>query len=226
MLDQKDMAASRDAIRPTRRCATTDGALRADFVEQVRAGDRGAGCRGAARPRRRPAPGRRRRSPRGARSRAAAAPDRADGRRLRLHGAHRGRRHGARGDPRGTAGARPSPRASASSTPTTPSTSSRTCRKQEQAEILEQLPPLERVRARAQPLLSGRLRRPAHADRVHRGAAVLDRRARPSTTCARPTTCRTRFYELYVVDPGATGFSARSRSTGCCAPSGRCRSPS
>ena len=50
--------------------------------------------------------------------------------------------------------------------------------KQEQAEILEQLPPPERGARRAHPALSGRFRRPADADRVHRGAAVLDRRRR------------------------------------------------
>ena len=61
---------------------------------------------------------------------------------------------------------------------------------QEQAEILEQMPPPERGARRAHPALSGEFRRPADADRVHRGAAVLDRRRRHRPSCARPPTCR------------------------------------
>ena len=48
---------------------------------------------------------------------------------------------------------------------------------EDQEEILEKLPPSERDRAGAQPGLSGKFRRPADADRVHRGAAGLDRGA-------------------------------------------------
>ena len=48
---------------------------------------------------------------------------------------------------------------------------------EDQEEILEKLPPPERDRARAQPALSGKFRRPADADRVHHGAAGLDGRA-------------------------------------------------
>ena len=48
--------------------------------------------------------------------------------------------------------------------------------KEEQAEILDQLPPPERVALERSLRLSGGFRRPAHADRVHRRAAVLDRR--------------------------------------------------
>ena len=73
--------------------------------------------------------------------------------------------------------------------------------KDEQAEILEQLPADERGRAGAQPGLSGKLRRPAHADRVHRGRRRIGPSARPSTTCARPPDLPDRFWELYVVDP-------------------------
>ena len=49
--------------------------------------------------------------------------------------------------------------------------------RKEQDEILQQLPHGRAGRARTQPDLSGRIRRPADADRVHRGAAVLECRA-------------------------------------------------
>ena len=93
----------------------------------------------------------------------------------------------------------------------------------DQEEILEKLPPSGARRARAQPGLSGKLRRPADADRVHRGAAGLDRGAgdRLHARDAGPAgpllrdLCRRR---------RSTG-RARSRSTRCCARAGRCRLP-
>ena len=48
---------------------------------------------------------------------------------------------------------------------------------------------------------------------------------RPSTTCARPPICRTASTSFTSSTPTAV-FSARCRSTGCCAASVRCRSPS
>ncbi len=97
--------------------------------------------------------------------------------------------------------------------------------KDEQAEILEQLPRRRARRARAQPRLPGELGRPAHADRVHRGRARIGPWARPSTTCARRPTCRTASGSS-TWSIRTAGSRARSRSTGCCAPSGRCRSRS
>ena len=80
-------------------------------------------------------------------------------------------------------------------------------------------------RGRAHPALSGGLRRPPHADRVHRRAAVLDgrRRHRPHARDRRPAGPLLRALRGRR---RAASFWARSRSTGCCAPSGRCRSPS
>ncbi len=49
--------------------------------------------------------------------------------------------------------------------------------KAEQTEILDQLPPTERIAAGSQPRLSGAIRRPADADRRYRGYAVMERRA-------------------------------------------------
>ena len=56
-------------------------------------------------------------------------------------------------------------------------------------------------RAPALPRLSGGQRRPADADRVHRRAAVLDRRADDRLHARDARTCRTRFYEIFVIDP-------------------------
>ena len=72
--------------------------------------------------------------------------------------------------------------------------------KEEQAEILEQLPPTERVALAKAPRLSGRIRRPADADRVHRGAAGLDRRA-DHRLHARDRGSARALLRDYVVDP-------------------------
>ena len=91
--------------RPTLRvhCATTPARIREAYVDEGQRGDRRRRRRDIARTGGRPARGRCRRPPRSARCGAAPAPDRPDGAGLRLHGPGRGRRHGARGDPRGTA---------------------------------------------------------------------------------------------------------------------------
>ena len=74
--------------------------------------------------------------------------------------------------------------------------------KADQDEILDALPATERVALQRALDYPGGLGRPADADGVHRRAAVLDASARRSTTCATAPTCRTRFYEIFVVDPG------------------------
>ena len=56
-------------------------------------------------------------------------------------------------------------------------------------------------RARAQPGISRGDRRPSHADGLRGGAAVLDGRARSSTTCARREDLPDTFSDIYVVDP-------------------------
>ncbi len=103
MVDHKDMAAAA-APAPEAPLRDDDGALRPEFVarvaEAVEAGDVGGPYAAG----RRTARSRRRRPDRGARPRPAPAAHRTDGRRLRLHRADRGRRHGARGHPRGAAG--------------------------------------------------------------------------------------------------------------------------
>ena len=132
---------------------------------------------------------------------------------------------GPRGDPRGAAVRRPSPKASAISIPTMPRRSSRTLPEEEQAEVLEQMPQPERGAVEQHPALSGGLRRPPHADRVHRGVAVLDgrRRDRPHARDRRPAGP-----VLRALRGGRRPEAARRgrRSTACCAPSGRFRSPS
>ena len=72
---------------------------------------------------------------------------------------------------------------------------------QEQAEILAADATARAQRGRAHPALSGRIRRPADADRVHRGAAVVDRRRRHRPH-ARDRRSAGAFFELYVVDEG------------------------
>ena len=78
-------------------------------------------------------------------------------------------------------------------------------------------------RARAQPRLSGELRRPAHADRVHRRAAGLDRRPDDRLYARNRRSAGALLRALRRST--TTGISsAPSRSTVCCAPSARCRS--
>ena len=95
---------------------------------------------------------------------------------------------------------------------------------QEQAEILEQMPPPGARRARAHPALPGRLGRPPDADRIHRGAAGLDRGPghRLHARHGGPAGPFLRALRGRRVTEAAR---ARSRSTGCCGPSVRCRSP-
>ena len=107
----------------------------------------------------------------------AAALRRTAGQRLRLHRADRGRRRGPRGNPRRTAAedrrrgrARPRfRRCGLHSRGPAEAGAGRNPRAAAAARAR---------RARAQPALSGRIRRPADADRIHRGAADLDRRPR------------------------------------------------
>ena len=96
---------------------------------------------------------------------------------------------------------------------------------EDQEEILEKLPPSERERARAQPALSGKFRRPADADRVHRGAAGLDRGAGDRLHARHARSAGSVLRDLRGRFRHSTG-RARSRSTRCCARAGRCRSPS
>ena len=79
-------------------------------------------------------------------------------------------------------------------------------------------------RARAHPALSGRLRRPPHADRVHRRAAVVDRRPRHRPH-ARDRRSAGPLLRALCRRRRAQASRRGRRSTGCCAPSGRCRSP-
>ena len=72
--------------------------------------------------------------------------------------------------------------------------------KEEQADILRAAAGARAHRAGAQPVLPGRLGRPAHADRVHRRAAVLDR-GPDHRLHARNPDLPDRFYEIFVVDP-------------------------
>ena len=179
MLDEKDMLDETDGRHGRSRRLGAARRRGRDPARLRRAGDRGdprARRRPAARAGRRAARIRHRRPDRGARRRAAPAADRADGLRLRLHGADRSRRHGARGDPRG---ARDRDRGRGR-----PRARFRRCR-------LHPGRPAEgraggnpgataaarARRARAPPRLPGSLGRAAHADRVHRGAAGVDRRA-------------------------------------------------
>ncbi len=96
---------------------------------------------------------------------------------------------------------------------------------EEQAEILEQLPPPER----------GALERILHYPESSAGRRMQTEfiAVPPSWTVGhaidymRETAdLPDRFFELYVVDDGAQAARRGRRSTGCCAPSGRCRSPS
>ena len=97
--------------------------------------------------------------------------------------------------------------------------------KDEQSEILAQLPPPERVALAAQPAIPGRFRRPAHADRIHRRAGRLDRRAGHRLHARDRRSARPLLRTLRRRRPTAVSW-ARCRSTGCCAASARCRSPS
>ncbi len=219
MVDQADMTGTTAAAA----FRDDDGAIRSEFLDQVREAIERNDAAALAGAGRRAARGRHRRPDRGARCRAAAALRRTDGPRVRLHRAHRGRRHGPRGNPRrgavqGHRRGRPRSRF-------------RRCRLHSRGPAEAGAGRNPRAvaaararRARAHPALSGRLRRPAHADRVHRGAAVLDRRRRhrPHARDRRPAGPL-----LRALRGGRrrASCSARSRSTGCCAPSGRCRSP-
>ena len=214
MLDEKDIAARPMATRRSQRPALRDeeGAIRARL--------RRAGDRGDPRPRRRPVAraGRRtarirhRRPDRGARCRAAPAADRADGRRLRLHGADRSRRHGARGDPRG---ARDRDRGRGC-----PRARFRRCRLHpgRPAEGRAGGNPGATAAARARragapPRLPGSLGRAAHADRVHRGAAAVDRRADHRLHARDRGPARALLRDLRD-RCGTASSSARCRSTG------------
>ena len=218
MVDQKDMAetathgvAGEGAAGPALR--DEDGAIRPEFVETVAEAiaGRDAGLLRAL-------VGELHESDTGdlieaLDHRPAPAAHRADGQGLRLHGADRSRRYGARGDPRGTAEPRPSPRACASSIPTTRSTSWKTCRRT------------------SRPRSSSSCRRPIasrwrSASTTRKSSA--GRRMQTEFIAVPPswTVGQTidymretedlpeRFFEIYVVDRGTASSSARCRSTG------------
>ena len=199
-----------------------DGAIRAEFVEQVARGDRGGRRRRAAQAGRRPARSRPRRLAGGARAGAAPAPGRTARHRLRLHRADRGRRRGARGNPR---------RAAAE----TVAEGVRDLESDDAVAILEDLP---QGRAGRDPraIAAARARRarpqPANTRKIPPAGACrpnsspcrrLGPSGRRSTTCARPPICPSASTN-FTWSTSDGRFSARCRSTGCCAASGRCRS--
>ena len=96
--------------------------------------------------------------------------------------------------------------------------------KDEQAEILEQLPQPGARRTQAHPGLSGKLRRPPHADRVHRGPAVMDGR-RSHRLHARDRRPAGPFLRALRDRSASRSCLARWRSISCCETSGRGRSP-
>ena len=97
--------------------------------------------------------------------------------------------------------------------------------KEDQAEILEQTAAERARRAGAAPRLPGGVRRAADADRVHRGAAELDRRS-GDRLHARDRGSAGAVLRILRGRSRSPSCSARCRSTGCCAPSGRCGCPS
>ena len=219
MLEEKDMTVTAPlALRGE------DGAVREDFVERVAQAIDAARFRAAARAGRRPARGRCRRPDRGARSGAAPAPRRADGARLRLLRADRGRRHRPRGDPRGAAGRdRRRRRARARFR-----RRGRHPRRPAEGRAGGDPRAASRRRARSRSRAASTIRKtpPAGACRPSSSrSSRIGRSGRPSTTCARRPICRTASgSSTSSIRIAAT--RARSRSTACCAPSGRCRSPS
>ena len=185
MLDKKDMTvAAAVALRDE------EGAIRPEFVEQVTAAIERSDAAALQGARGRPARGRHRRLDRGARYRHAAALRRADGPRVRLHGADRGRRHRPRGNPRRAAAGdrrRGRPRARFRRCG---ATSSRTCRRRSRPRSSSNLPLPSASRSSAASII--RKTPPAGACRPSSSRCrPTGPSARPSTICARRPTCRT-----------------------------------
>ena len=95
---------------------------------------------------------------------------------------------------------------------------------EDQEEILEKLPPSERDALERSLRLSGKFRRPADADRIHRGAAGLDRGAGDRLHARHAGSAGPLLRNLCGRCRTSTG-RARCRSTRCCARAGRCRWP-
>ena len=168
---------------------------------------------------RRPARGRPCRPPQVARPRRQAATDRADGRRFRLRRAERARRGRTDADPRG-ARQRDRRRGRARSRIRRCGLPPRRSRRRRAGRNPRSYAGGRARRAEARPRLSRGLGRAADAERLHRRAALLERRPdhRPYARQRGPardllrTLCRRR---------AAIVSSAPSRSTACCAPSAR-----
>ena len=145
------------------------------------------------------------------------------GARFRLLGAQRSRRYRPRGNPRGTRagdGRRGRPRARIRRRRRT----ARRPRRGGPGRDPRKAAAVRARRARAQPALSGKFRRPADADRVHRGAAGLDRGAGDRLHARHAGSAGPVLRNLRGRRATSTG-RARSRSTCCCARAARCRSP-
>ena len=184
-------------------------------------------------PRRRPAAvvrggggtsrGRSRRSDRGPRTRRPRHARRTDRHRFRLLGAERGRRRRPRGNPRGTRAG--DGRGGRSRTGIR--RRRRTARRPRRGGPGRDPRKAAAVRARAagaQPALSGKLRRPADAVRVHRGAAGLDRRPGDRLHARHPRSAGPVLRDLRGRFRKALA-GRRRRWTRCCGRAGRCRSP-
>ena len=146
------------------------------------------------------------------------------GQRVRLHRAHRGRGRGPRGNPRRAA--------AASRRRGRPRSRFRRCgqdsRRPAEGRAGRDPRAVAAARARRGGAHSAIIRK-APPDAACRPSSSRCRRrgpsATPSTTCAKPPTCRTGSTSS-TWSTRRRSCSARWRSTCCCAPSGRCRSPS
>ena len=167
--------------------------------------------------------GRSRRPARGARSGGTHRADPAPRRRLRLHRAHRARRDAPRPDPRGAAAEdrrRRRPRSRIGRRGHDP----RGPRARGAGRDPRRAAAGRAGRAGARPRISGGVGRPSDADGLHRRAAVLGRRAGDRLHARRGGAAR-RVLHAVRGRCRPTTWSARWRSTGCSAASGRRRSP-
>ena len=144
------------------------------------------------------------------------------GARLRLHGADRSRRHRPRGNPRRTA-ARDRGRGRARARFRRRGRHPRRPAEGRAGRNPRATAASERVALRAQPATIRRTR-PAGACRPSSSPCRRSGRSgRPSTTCARRPICPSASGSS-TSSTATASFTAPWRSTGCCGPSGRCRS--